>query len=177
VTDTNQETRGEPIVAQPVKKKRWRWHRHLWAVLGIWSAMFLGNEALRIYAQKQVAASPAVESFETETRHPVLEDDDWPTLLTRTAKALGGDDWNRDIILINLDGKEEDVREVLTSISRLKRLAILQIYDTRLVDSDLDKIAAIGSLQWVVLKQAGVSEEAVAMLRERMPGTFVSYFP
>ena len=139
--------------------------------------MFLGNEALRIYAQKQVAASPAVESFETETRHPVLEGDDWPTLLTRTAKALGGDDWNRDIILINLDGKEEDVREVLTSISRLKRLAILQIYDTRLVDSDLDKIAAIGSLQWVVLKQAGVSEEAVAMLRERMPGTFVSYFP
>ncbi len=174
MTDTNQETRGEPIVAQPVKKKRWRWHRHLWAVLGIWSAMFLGNEALRIYTQKQVAASPAVDSFETETRHPVLEGDDWPTLLPRTAKALGGDDWNRDIIMINLAGKEEYVRDVLTSISRLKRLAILQIYDTRLVDSDLDKIAAIGSLQWVVLKDVEVSREAVAELRERMPHTYVS---
>ena len=153
---------------------RVKWlHRHLWCVLAIWSGMFFANEAHRIYVTNQVLKHVNQGDAIFKPRYPALNKS--PAILSKMAKALGGEHWNDDLVSILLE-RPSNTRPLFSNLAHLQRLGNLQVRGGNLPTDDIRRIATMKQLQFVYLLQDEVDEEETEQLRNALPHTFVCVF-
>jgi hypothetical protein len=142
--------------------------------MAIWCVMFLAYESYRISVQTRVSKQVTSEALFYEKRFPALEDPGWPSFLPDVAEALGGEYWNRDIVGIDVCLAEPDGDRLLKDLSRLQRLQNLQLRSAKLTTAQVELLARMKHLSWLLLTDTNLDGQAIAELRRALPRTYLT---
>lgn len=160
--------------ADEIVRTRVRWHRHVLGALAIWSLMFVANEAFRISTMHRVEELNTDGQCESIVRYVTLEEDA-PTSFRKLAERLGGEYWNQDFCSVVIYASDEPLDdELITNVTRLRRLSTLQINGGRLTERQLYQLSSMKNLQWLALSYTNADQAVVTRLRTALPNTFVT---
>ena len=81
-----------------------------------------------------------------------------------------------DVDEIPIDFNDADFHRILPQLRKLPHLRKLYLHFTRTSDEILDEIASLDKLDFVNLKQTGMSSPAVRSLESEMPNTKIAFF-